>query len=256
MPQRRDVPRYQEGYSAIAPIVLDREYKAPKVRKVLAVLEAEGIIGHETDRSRAALDIGCSSGQFAAALVPYFETVLGFDIDVSALAGGKREAPEVGFVRADSMRLPLADESVDLVVCNHTYEHVPDSGQLFSEIRRILRPEGACYLGAASRLTPIEPHYKLPFLSWLPKWLAHRYMRWTGKGQWYYENLRTWWGIKRLIRDFAWTDYTAAIIADPDRFHARDLIPRGSWISRVPKFVVSWCFSLLPSYILILRRKR
>ena len=244
---------YQTGYSALAPIVLDRAYKEPKVRKMLAVLEADGLLAGPPG-GRVAVDVGASSGQFAAGLAPHFGVVLGFDIDRAALTKGATEHPTVGLVAADSLRMPLPDACVDLVVCNHTYEHVPDASRLFAEIRRVLRPGGACYLGAASRLTLIEPHYKLPFLSWLPKPLAHRYMRLMGRGDVYYEKLRTWWGIRALVSGFEWTDYTLRVIADPDRFHARDLIRRGGVVSRLPQWLVALLHPLLPSYILVLRK--
>jgi len=248
------LPEYQNDLSLQSPILLDRNYKQAKVDKMLAVLTDAGIV---SDQLRAlALDIGCSRGFFSAALAPHFCETLGLDIDRHALRLAKEEAPvsNLHYVLGDSLRLPLPDSSVDLVICNHVYEHVPSAERLFAEIHRVLKTDGACYLGAASRLTLIEPHYHLPFLSWLPKPLAHAYMRLTGKGRYYYENLRTFWGIKRLIARYRVTDYTLKIVADPDRFKARDLFPRGGWLEKIPLFCWRWAHALLPSYILILRK--
>jgi ubiquinone/menaquinone biosynthesis C-methylase UbiE len=245
---------YQERLSEITPILLDARYKKPKVDKMLAILRDCGALDNNP---RKAVDIGCSAGFFTMALAPHFKEVVGLDIDEQALALATQgcNAPNVRFARGDSMWLDLADDSVDLVLCNHVYEHVPDARQLFREIHRVLRPGGRCYLGAASRLTPIEPHYHLPFLSWLPKPLAHRYMRITGKGREYYENLTTFGGIRKLIADFEVQDYTLAVIADPDRFCARDMLPAGGWLARIPMQVWQACYRILPSYLFILRKR-
>jgi len=42
---------------------------------------------------------------------------------------------------------------------------------------------------AGSRLALIEPHYRLPFLSWLPRPLATAYLRLSGRGS-SYEGIR------------------------------------------------------------------
>ncbi len=48
--------------------------------------------------------------------------------------------------RADLSGLPMADDSVDLFVCNHVLEHVPDVPLALSEIHRVLRPGGTAIL--------------------------------------------------------------------------------------------------------------
>ncbi len=248
------VPEYQKDLSLQSPILLDYRYKRSKVEKMLAILREAGAIG-EVKRGLA-VDVGCSGGFFVSALVPWFDVVVGIDIDMHALrmATANTEGTDARFLCGDSMRLPFVDDSVDLVICNHVYEHVPDPSRMFAEIYRVLRPGGCCYLGAASRWCLIEPHYKLPFLSWLPKPLAHRYMRLFGKGDFYYENLRSCGGIRRLVEDFSIEDYTVRIITHPDRYHATDLIPEHSPIRHVPEWCWRMIYRLLPTYLLILRK--
>lgn len=247
-------PEYQKDLSLQSPILLDQKYKQAKVEKLIAILLDARLISDES--KRLALDIGCSRGFFTNALAPYFMDVVGADIDTHALRIAKTERKQnhVHFIVGDSMCLPFEENSVDLVVCNHVYEHVPNAEQLFSEIYRVLKDKGVCYFGAASRFTVIEPHYHLPLLSWLPKPLAHRYMRATHKGDYYYENLRTYGGIKKLISNFEILDYTLRVISHPDRFNARDLIPRGGLLEKVPLYFWKAFYRLLPSYILLLRK--
>ena len=46
----------------------------------------------------------------------------------------------------------------------------------------------------------MEPHYKLPFLSYLPPALADRYVRASGRADHYYERFRTRRGLRRMLR--------------------------------------------------------
>jgi SAM-dependent methyltransferase len=49
-------------------------------------------------------------------------------------------------LRLDLCNINLPDESVDVVLCLHVLEHVPDDRKAMSEIRRILRPNGLAVL--------------------------------------------------------------------------------------------------------------
>lgn len=244
---------YQNNLLEKSPILGNADHKKNKVDKMMAILSEAGLLSGKCD---IAVDVGCSVGFFCKALAPCYSKVYGLDIDSNAIALARKNAPlNVTFDVADSMSLPFLNESVDLVICNHVYEHVPDASLLFDEIYRILKPGGACYLGAASRLTVIEPHYHLPFLSWLPKFFAHRYMRLFNKGTEYYENLRTYWGIRKLVSKFSLTDFTLRVVEMPDRFCARDLIPVGGVVSKIPMFFWRVAYPFLPSYIFILNKQ-
>lgn len=98
-------------------------------------------------RGKVLLDYGCGGGgktlhyarQGAA-------RVIGIDPggDPSrALAGAAREGLPVEFARPDaSGRLPLTDESVDVVISSSVLEHVGDLPAELRELRRVLRPGG------------------------------------------------------------------------------------------------------------------
>ena len=55
-----------------------------------------------------------------------------------------RHLSEVGFQNLEA--LTLADESVDLLICNHVLEHVGSVPKALAEIRRVLKPEGLAIL--------------------------------------------------------------------------------------------------------------
>src|SRR5690606_19168022 len=50
---------------------------------------------------------------------------------------------------------------------------------------RVLDRGGLLYVAVPNRWTLIEPHYNIPFLSWLPTAVASRLVRLSGKGDWF-----------------------------------------------------------------------
>jgi len=152
------------------------------------------------------------------------------------------------------MNTGFDDNSFDAVTCTHVYEHVPDSEQLVKEIYRVLKPGGFCYFSAGNRFVLMEPHYRLPLLSVIPKKLAHYYIRWTGKADFYYENHRSLWGLRRLIRDFELHDYTLEVIRDPVKYHATEMVRPGTLKQLVALSVLKAMYGICPTYIWILRK--
>jgi hypothetical protein len=63
----------------------------------------------------------------------------------------------------------------------------PTSDQLehLAEINRVLSPGGLAYLAAPNKWRLVEPHFGLPFLSWLPSSLSDRYVRLMKRGTHY-----------------------------------------------------------------------
>jgi 2-polyprenyl-3-methyl-5-hydroxy-6-metoxy-1,4-benzoquinol methylase len=129
------------------------------------------------------LDIGCAGGIITSFLAEEFNLVIGLDTDTDALkaAVNSYNHDNILYEKGNGIRLPFASKQFDVVVCNHIYEHVPSSSKLLKEIKRVLKDDGVCYFSAGNRCWPIEPHYKIPFLSWLPRNIANRYLQITGK---------------------------------------------------------------------------
>jgi ubiquinone/menaquinone biosynthesis C-methylase UbiE len=203
------------------------------------------------------LDVGCSSGIMTSLLGEHFPLAIGMDIDQEAVPRGKgcSSGSRVHFLIADSMILPFQDNSVDVIVCNHVYEHVPDANLMMEEICRVLKKEGCCYFSAGNKYVIMEGHYRLPFLSWLPDPLGSLYLKMTGKGNSYYERHRSLRGLKRLVSKFQIHDYTLSIIRDPEKYCATDLFNRKSfsyrWIRRIAPYFYPW----IPTYIWVLTKK-
>jgi 2-polyprenyl-3-methyl-5-hydroxy-6-metoxy-1,4-benzoquinol methylase len=236
----------QLAYSDSQALMLDEESRRAKAAKIAAIIQH--FRGRSSLDGLDILDVGCSGGIVADELHRRGAHMVGLDIDIPGLFKARdRFAESASFICADSERMPLADASVDVVICNHVYEHVVDPEQLFAELRRVVRPEGLLYLGLGNRLGVIEPHYRLPFLSWLPRPLAHRYVRIFGRADHYHEAFRTWSGLKRLCAGLEVWDYTYAVLSDPQTFAAGDVVPH--WAAKVPAWLLKAARPLVPTYI-------
>jgi ubiquinone/menaquinone biosynthesis C-methylase UbiE len=223
-PSVQDRAERQLAYSELQPEMLDEAGRRAKAAKILAVLRH--FLGRQSLAGLTALDIGCSTGFISDELQLAGATVLGMDIDVPGLArAARRFGSNVGFVCADGEAMPLPTASVDVAVFNHIYEHVVDADAVMAEIRRVLKPDGVVYLALGNRLAVVEPHYKLPGLSWLPKSAAHRYVAATGRADSYYETFRTRPSLIRMCQGLALWDYTYTVLSAPAEFKADDMVP-------------------------------
>ncbi|CAA9369874.1 MAG: hypothetical protein AVDCRST_MAG21-619 [uncultured Nocardioidaceae bacterium] len=89
-----------------------------------------------------AVDAACGTGRHAEHLVASGHDVHGFDISPGMLEVARAKVPGARFSTADVTELPLADSSVDLVVCALALAHIENLGAVFAEFARILRPGG------------------------------------------------------------------------------------------------------------------
>ncbi|MFC2153933.1 methyltransferase domain-containing protein [Candidatus Altiarchaeota archaeon] len=245
---------YQKGFfESYASSTYDTKVRGQKAEKILAVLD-DYYAGDLKDQ--IVLDLGCSTGLITSILGKKFKRIVGADIDIHAIrSSAKKQVREnLSFMIQDGLNLGFIDESFDIVICAHIYEHVPNPQKLMSEIYRVLKPEGVCYFAVENRLLVIEPHYKLPFLSLIPKKLAHLYLRVFRKEHFYYENLLTVWGLRKLVEDFRIIDYTQRIVEEPGLFHATDMLNPNSLKQKISKFVLQKFYWLCPTYIWLLKK--
>lgn len=248
--------KYQYGFSKLhSKEVYDIKSRQQKAKKIHAVLN--NYYNGET-KGLAVLDMGCSTGIVSNYLSKSFASVTGIDIDKSAIdyAVNTAQAENIKFFLRDALNTGFADESFDIVICAHIYEHVSDPYRLLSEIKRVLKLGGVCYFAAENRLNLLEAHYKLPFLSVIPKSLAHFYLRIIRKGKFYYENLLTYWGLKRLVSQFNFgiIDYTLLVINEPEKYSAIEMIKPNSIKQKLSRKIIKLAYWLCPTYIWLLRK--
>ena len=228
---------YQVGFYNLTEGVRDREGRLRKAEKIAYLLKMCNVSSWVPT---VCLDVGCASGFITATLAPLFVRIIGVEYDEGALRDVPRPIPaSTLFVRGDAMRLPVADDAVDAVICAQVYEHVPDDEQLAAEIYRVLKPGGVVFFSGPNKLFPIEPHYFLPFLHWLPSRWADACLRLLGQGNQYYERSRTLWGLRRLFARFVIRDVTLELL----RTHAEWVMPR--WWARGSGSIPLWAWKIL-----------
>ncbi len=244
---------YQQDYSKINQSLFDQKTRLVKAKKIYTIVKD---FSKKDLTHLRCLEVGCSTGMNINFLSERIDRCVGIDIDAHALQHARSQAKEgTHFISGDAMRLPFRDDFFDIVICNHVYEHVPDSDLLMDEIYRILRTDGFCYFAAGNKYRLIEGHYYLPFLSWLPRPLSNLYLRITRKGTMYYEKHLSYFQLKHLVKKFSITDYTIRILKEPDRFEAEDMIKSDSLIRRIPESVFRALKFFIPVYIFILTKK-
>lgn len=92
-------------------------------------------------RGAILVDVGCGGGLLAAPLQGRGYTHVGVDLTRSALVVAARHG--VATVGADAARLPLPDESADVVCAGEILEHVPDPETAVREACRVLKVGGS-----------------------------------------------------------------------------------------------------------------
>lgn len=162
-------------------VVMDlqsRRWKAEKIERLLGLGAMTGPI--------RLLEIGTGSGGIAN----YFGTHASgrFKVDAVDVVDSRMIQEGYKFTLVSDTKLPFADGSFDVVLSNHVIEHVGDEAaqsRHLAELGRVLRQDGTGYLAVPNRWMLIEPHYRLPLLSWLPRPWRSAYLRLTERGDFY-----------------------------------------------------------------------
>jgi SAM-dependent methyltransferase len=92
------------------------------------------------------LDIGCSSGYLAHRLVERGAAVVGIDTDEQAAEEARAVCEQVLVGDVESMELPFAQHSFDVVLCGDVVEHLRDPEAFLARVRPLLRPGGRLVL--------------------------------------------------------------------------------------------------------------
>lgn len=232
--------------------VLDEPSRILKARKIAALLGADAFA-----QARRILEIGCGSGVIAATLARLGRP--GLEVVAVDVADNRLLLEGYEFRKVDGTELPFDAATFDIVVTNHVIEHVGnEAAQLhhLQEIARVLAPSGVAYLAVPNKWRVVEPHYRLPVLSWLPQTLADRYLRALGRGSYYdCRPLSHGQAVRLFARaGFATDDMTVAAI----RLTLEIEFPRSRLLAavrrHVPDFLLRLCMPMIPTMIFRLRK--
>jgi len=251
---KEDRPKIEED---IAKYLLNMGYPASNVRSMMARHRYKGIravhlLAKDLNRPDAIiLNLGCGSGMNHFQLVKGFHPskVYGLDTDKRAVELCRRYNPSASnyINEYDGSNIPFQDNFFDAIICDTVIEHVLDPGLFLKEMHRVLKPNGLVYITTANKLWPLEPHYNLLFLSWLPKKWADYYMRLLRLKNKYYDiNLFTYKKFINQLKQSGFKVYDATfdIMARPELYDAdkerpvlKYLKPIGKIINAFPYFL-------------------
>lgn len=214
-----------------------------KAQKIISVLKKFKDLKKST-----ILDIGVGFGVITSELAKCCNKINGVDI-----IDARKSTEGYQFKKVGDASLPFKNESFDIVVSNYVLEHVRDQKKHINEINRVLKKGGICYLSTPNKFWPVESHYKLPFLSMLPKKIARFYLKIFRKDVEEYDITHLSYSqiLKLVSEKFIVKDFTFEIMKHPEEYHLeKDLAFLSKVLSKF-KFL-KW---ILPGYIFILKKK-
>lgn len=104
-------------------------------------------------------DVGCGDGSKLAKLGHRKSKRYGFEISKEAVRTGKKKFPDLKLAAFNGKKLPLKNNTVDLICSFFVLEHTNNPEQLIGEMIRVLKPKGKLLLvapnfGSPSRSSP------------------------------------------------------------------------------------------------------
>lgn len=127
------------------------------------------------------LDVGCGIGGLAVACRLRGAVTIGFDDDIKALKICRFRAKcyriQGNFFLGNAQHLPFPDDYFDILTATSVLEHVKNQEKSIKEMCRVGKN---IYIIIPNPLHPIEAHYRIFWVPYLPKKLVHAYLKLRG----------------------------------------------------------------------------
>ncbi len=141
----------------------------PSLAARLSTARGHPIEVAELQSGESVLDVGCGVGLdllLASRLVAPRGRLFGVDLSVAVCARAREVLSEAGVEEALvreglAEKLPIADESIDVVTSNGLVTLSPEPGRVLQEMARVLRPGGRFILADVSLVEPLPGWAKL-----------------------------------------------------------------------------------------------
>lgn len=226
---------------------LERDSRLRKAKKIAAIVSRRVVL-----EGKSVLEIGTGAGIMAA----HFAALAGPSGKVTATDVFDQRQIREGFEfhQVKHVLLPFADCQFDIIVYNHVIEHVGHREEQtlhLREIFRVLKPSGIAYIAAPNRWAVLEPHFRLPLLSWLPRPMRSVYVRLAKRGSGYDCDPLSFIEFRRMLRavGFKATGCAAEAIAAMAEFESHRAVVRLA--ARIPRQVADICHPLMATLIFV-----
>lgn len=116
------------------------------------------------------LDLAAGTGTSSRAFADAGALVVPVDLSLGMVTEGKRRQPDLGFVNADGLQLPFADDTFDAVTISYGLRNVEDTTAALAEMRRVTAPGGVLVIAEFSTPTwaPFREVYRRYLVRMLP----------------------------------------------------------------------------------------
>jgi ubiquinone/menaquinone biosynthesis C-methylase UbiE len=110
-------------------------------------------IASSLTKGKTVLDIASGEGYGSHLLSFEAEYIYGVDIDQDTIerAEIKYQRDNLKFLKGSTSKIPLRDQTVDVIISFETIEHHDEHEQMLIEIKRVLRPGGALLISSPDK---------------------------------------------------------------------------------------------------------
>jgi ubiquinone/menaquinone biosynthesis C-methylase UbiE len=199
-------------------------------QKALKIISCVEYILNQKLHNKKILEIGAGSGIISYNLIQGGNDVISIDISDNLFRNTILPDKKVQFLLANGILMPFKDEMFDIVICNQVIEHIPRNNQLnlVKEIFRVLCKDGLVYMATPNKFWPIEPHTKLPLISYFPQKISDIYLNYAKGTKFFNVYLLDYYHFRKILSaEFNQIlDLTPIVIKNPDAFFISDEIPK------------------------------
>lgn len=172
----------------------------------------------ESSQPLVVADVGCANGRMLAWVKKQGASYVGIEPSAQLLKVAEKNYPHETFKLGSMLKLPLADQSVDVCLLNASLHHLPTPllSQATQELRRVLKPGGLVLM--------------VNWNLWQPRFITL--------------HLRTWWDKLLRQSDLGWKDVWVEY-SSPDKKTRADRFYHGFTLNQLNHLAASHQFSVL-----------